>query len=250
VDGGRRSAIVGVWRVQIGTESQQELAERLREIEARLEARFGRPRWESHGPPLDQLIATVLSQHTSDTNTERAFASLCRRFPDWEDVVAAPVADVATAIRSGGLANLKAPRIQRILREVADETGTYALDWLADEPLDVGRAWLLSLPGVGPKTAACVLLFSLGMPAMPVDTHVHRLSRRLGLIPPHLGADMAHAALERQIGPDRDRIYAWHLNLIQHGRTTCHARHPKCGACVLADICPSAMLPNVPPSAR
>jgi endonuclease III len=210
------------------------------EIESRLAEVYGWPQWHSHAPPLDELIATILSQHTSDLNSERALAALRARFATWDDVLAADETDVAEAIQSGGLANIKAPRIQRVLRTISAESGALTLDWLRDWPLDRARAWLMALPGVGPKTAACVLLFSLGLPAMPVDTHVHRVGRRLGLIPADVNADVAHATFDRLIGPDRDVVYALHLNFIRHGRTTCKARGPACGRCTLSDLCPSA----------
>ncbi len=217
-----------------------EQTEHLRQIDTRLARLYGRPAWKSHGPPLDELIATILSQHTSDINTARAFAALRNRYPNWQAVIDAQPADVAGAIRSGGLSSVKAPRIQRVLRAVVAETGEASLDWLGNLTLDEARTWLRALPGVGPKTAACVLLFSLGLPAMPVDTHVHRVSRRLGLIPTRMSADAAHEALDRLIGGDRDAVYAWHLNVIRHGRETCKARAPSCTRCVLADVCPSA----------
>jgi endonuclease-3 len=217
---------------------------KIQAIERGLAALYGRPSWMSHGPPLDELIATVLSQHTSDSNSERAFASLRARFPTWSAVAEAPVAAVADAIRCGGLANVKAPRIQRILAAIARDEGVHSLDHLRALPMEVARDWLLALPGVGPKTAACVLLFSLGLPAMPVDTHVHRLSRRLGLVGPDVTAEAAHPLLEALIGPDRDVVYALHLNLIQHARRVCTARSPTCARCALADICPSAVLPT------
>lgn len=209
-------------------------------VETRLAARYGRPHWKSHAPPLDELVATILSQHTSDVNSGRAFAELQARFPTWEEAAAADEAAIAQAIQSGGLAKLKAPRIQRMLRAIEAQTGAYSLDWLRGLPAAEARAWLLALPGVGPKTAACVLLFSLGLPSMPVDTHVFRVGRRLGLIPAGLGADAAHAWFDGLIGPNRDAIYALHLNLIRHGRTICKARAPACGQCVLSDRCPSA----------
>jgi endonuclease-3 len=196
--------------------------------------------WRPHAPPLDELVATILSQHTSDVNSGRAFAALRARFPTWADAAAADEADIADAIRSGGLGNLKAPRIQRVLSAIEIETGALSLDWLKDWPLAQARDWLLGLPGVGPKTAACVLLFSLGQPTMPVDTHVFRVGSRLGLIPGSADANHAHAWLDRLIGPNRDTIYALHLNLIRHGRTVCKARLPECGRCVLNDVCPSA----------
>ena len=212
---------------------------KLLDIDKRLAEEYGRPRWRSHGPPLEVLIGTVLSQHTSDVNTARAFASLRKTFPKWQDVISSPTFEVANAIRSGGLANIKAPRIQNILRAIEDETGILSLDWLRHQTLDRSRMWLEALPGVGPKTASCVLLFSLGFPAMPVDTHVHRVSRRLGLIAPVTSANDAHRTLDRLTSPDRDLIYGFHVNLIAHGRAVCKARSPACSACVLNDICPS-----------
>jgi endonuclease III len=227
---------------QAGSDASISQAEagRLRDIASRLEDVYGARVWHAHAPPLDELIATVLSQHTSDINTARAFSSLRQAFPTWDRVLNARPDDLASAIRSGGLAQVKAPRIQAILREIEAESGTLSLDWLARLPTGDARAWLTSLPGVGPKTASCVLLFSLGRPAMPVDTHVYRVSRRLGVIGERVPAANAHEPLERAIGADRDAVYALHLNLIAHGRAVCRARNPACGRCVLADLCPSA----------
>ncbi|HVL63605.1 MAG TPA: endonuclease III [Actinomycetota bacterium] len=187
--------------------------------------------------PLDELIMTVLSQHTSDSNTERAFASLRRRFRTWEEVRAAPVRDVADAIRSGGLAEQKAPRLKAILDEIAAREGKVSLDRLHSLPDDEIETYLVSLPGVGPKTAACVLCFSLGRAAFPVDTHVHRVALRLGWIPPKTSAERAHLVLGQAIPPDAR--YPLHVALIRHGRTTCTARRPYCSDCVLFDWCPS-----------
>jgi len=209
-------------------------------IHRRLIKEYGEPRWHSQGPPLDVLIGTILSQHTSDINTARAFASLRARFPHWRAIVAAPTSDVADAIRTGGLANVKAPRIQQVLRVIAAESGDLSLDAIHDLPPQQADAWLRALPGVGPKTAACVLLFSLGLPTMPVDTHVHRVSRRLGIIDDESSAERAHSAFHEMLGSDRDLTYALHLNLIEHGRRVCTARSPACFSCTLADICPSA----------
>jgi endonuclease-3 len=210
---------------------------RILEIAERLDASYGPRRWHRHGGPLDQLIATVLSQHTSDTNTARSFASLKATFPDWEAVRTAETAAVADAIRSGGLARIKAPRLQAILGSILGERGRLDLEHLRAMPLDAARAWLLALPGVGPKTAACVPLFSLGLPALPVDTHVHRVARRLGLIGPEVDAERAHLILEADLGGDRDRVYAFHLNAIAHGRAVCSARRPACDRCPLTDCC-------------
>jgi endonuclease-3 len=220
--------------------TQFNTARQLHSIEGRLADEYGRPVWHPHAEPLDELIATILSQHTSDLNTDRAFASLRRTFPDWHEVAEAPSARVADAIRGGGLANVKAPRIQSVLRHIADEFGTYSLAPLSTLPLDEARAWLLRLPGVGQKTAACVLLFSLGLPTMPVDTHVHRLSRRLGLVARDTGPDATRRQLESLIGPDRAATYAIHLNFIKHGRAICKARGPRCEACVLSNLCRNA----------
>ncbi|CAA9557981.1 MAG: Endonuclease III [uncultured Thermomicrobiales bacterium] len=206
-------------------------------VAATLDAAYGPRRWHAHGDPLDELVATVLSQHTSDTNTARAFASLKAAFPDYEAVRAAPTAAVAAAIRTGGLAQVKAPRIQRILDAIAAEHGALSLALLRGMGLDAARAWLLGLPGVGPKTAACVLLFALGLPALPVDTHVHRVARRLGAIGPQVSAERAHAVLEADLGDDRDRVYAFHLNAIAHGRAVCTARRPSCDRCPLTGCC-------------
>lgn len=200
-----------------------------------LNAAFGQPIWRSHGPPLDELVATILSQATADINTERAYAELTARFPDWASVMDAPPEAVKAAIRSAGLANMKGPRIQAALRHIQRERGELSLDFLADLPLDEALAWLTHIDGVGPKTAAIVLLFSLGRPALPVDTHVHRVGLRLGLIPPRMSAEKAHAHLAA-LGPP-DTYYAMHINLIRHGREICVARAPRCHICPLQDWC-------------
>ncbi len=196
---------------------------------------YGRPVWRSHAPPLDELVGTILSQATADINTERAYAALTERFPDWESVMNAPPAEVIAAIRPAGLANTKGPRIQAALRHILRERGELSLDFLADMPLDEAIAWLTSIDGVGPKTAAIVLLFSLGRPVFPVDTHVHRVSGRLGLIPPRMNAEQAHDFLA-ELGPP-DTYYPMHLNLINHGRAICKARVPQCHICPLQDWC-------------
>ncbi|HET7094970.1 MAG TPA: hypothetical protein VFI22_15870, partial [Thermomicrobiales bacterium] len=169
--------------------------DRLRLVAQRLQCAYRTPPWRSHGDPLSELVSTVLSQHTSDINTDRAFASLRARLPAWDDVVSAPTAAVAAAIRSGGLANVKAPRIQAILRRVREELGAYDLGRLAEMDVAGGRNWLTSVPGVGPKTASCVLLFSLGKAALPVDTHVHRVTRRLGVVPAELSPEAVQVAI-------------------------------------------------------
>lgn len=200
---------------------------------------------ETYGPfvltpnedPLGELISTILSQHTSDINTARAYGSLLATFPTWDDVVHAPTDRVIEAIRTGGLANSKAPRIQAVLREIDEREGDYRLPDLRAMPLAEAKAWLTSLPGVGPKTAACVLLFALGMPAMPVDTHVHRLALRIGLAPARMSAERTEDVLEELLGDNAERIYACHRGLIAHGRAICIARNPRCSACLLRKSC-------------
>jgi endonuclease-3 len=218
-------------------ESAAERAVRAHEIAALLHQSYGPRPWRRHLPPVDELVATILSQHTSDINTDRAFASLKARFPTWPEVIAAPTGEVVEAIRSGGLANQKGPRIQQVLASILAEYGTFDLDSLADLPVREARARLTAINGVGPKTASCVLLFSLGMPALPVDTHVHRVTRRLGLIDDKLSADRAHEELESLLQGDRDQTYAFHMHLIGHGRTVCTARRPYCDRCALASRC-------------
>lgn len=180
---------------------------------------------------------TILSQNTSDVNRDRAWARLRARYPTWEAVLRAPTARLAAAIATGGLANVKAPRIRAILREVARREGRLSLARLRRMGDGEVRGYLVSLPGIGPKTAACVLAFSLGRAALPVDTHVLRVARRLGLVDARASPERTQASLEALV-PARARVEA-HLNLIAHGRTTCRARRPACERCVLLDLCPS-----------
>lgn len=196
---------------------------------------YGTPRNDPDGDPLDGLVGTILSQHTSDTNSHRAHAQLRAAYPSWAAVLAAPDEELAEVIRSGGLAGLKARRIKAVLARVLAERGSFTLDFLADLPLDEALAWLWALPGVGPKTAACTLLFHLGRPALPVDTHVHRVARRLGLIGPRVSAEAAHEVLSAKLAPDQ--IYPFHVNVITHGRRVCRAPLPRCGLCALTEQC-------------
>jgi endonuclease-3 len=206
-------------------------------VAQRLRAHYGEPEQRPLQDPLSELIQTVLSQNTADVNSDRAFASLVERFGgDWEAVRAAPTSVVADAIRIGGLAEIKAARIKAILDAIAERCGELDLTFLRDVPLNEGRGFLRSLGGVGPKTAACVLLFSCGKPAMPVDTHVHRVSLRLGLVPAKATAEQAHALLEEATDPDQ--VYAVHMLLIRHGREICKAQRPRCPACPVLDLCP------------
>jgi endonuclease-3 len=211
---------------------------RVRTIVDRLRKRFGELEPPRRADPLEELILTVLSQHTSDINAERAFVLLRAAFPTWDEVVDAPTPSVADAIRSGGLANTKAPRIQAILREVHEREGRYDLSWLRDASDADARFYLTSLPGVGPKTAAVVLSFALGRDAIPVDTHVHRVSMRLGLVPPKVSAERADRLLHDLV-PDGLRTQL-HVALIRLGREICKAPVPRCRQCPLKDLCPTA----------
>ena len=187
---------------------------------------------------LDELLFTVLTQHTSDSNAEVAYRAMRERYPTWGEVLEADTDLLADTIRHGGLANQKAPRLQAILAEILRRRGDFTIDFLADLTLDDARKWLTTLPGVGPKTAAVTLSFSLGMPAMPVDTHIYRVGRRLGLISLTTSVDAAHVIMESQVPVER--VYAYHVQLIAHGRRTCKAQRPLCDDCPLADLCPSA----------
>jgi endonuclease-3 len=212
---------------------------RVRTIHARLARRFGELAPPRNVDPLDELILTVLSQHTSDINAGRAFADLRAAYPNgWAQVVRAPAERVADAIRSGGLANTKAPRIQEILREVRRREGTFDLSSLTEMTDREARDYLTSLPGIGPKTAAVVLSFALGRDALPVDTHVHRVARRLGLIPPGTSAERADRLLHALV-PDGMRT-SLHVALIRLGREICKAPLPRCPVCPLKDLCPTA----------
>jgi len=184
---------------------------------------------------LSQLIVTILSQNTTDVNTDRAYANLRARFPTWETLRDATPRAVVRAIRSAGLANTKAPRIQAILRQLTRERGALSLDFLRRMPVEQAKAYLLRLKGVGPKTASIVLLFTFGKPAFPVDTHIFRVTKRLGWIPERASREQAHTILEEMI--PAELYYPLHLNLIQHGRTICKARRPRCEVCPLTDVC-------------
>lgn len=208
--------------------------DKLTQVHQLLIKTYGRPRRRSTHP-IDELVRTILSQNTNDALRDRAYDSLRQRWPTWEQVRDAPVRQIASAIRPAGLAQQKSRHIKAALQHITAERGELELDFLASLPVDEARAWLMAMPGVGPKTAAIVLLFALKRPAFPVDTHVQRVSARLGLIPPKTSAEKAHALLEALVPPGW--YYAFHLNLIQHGRQTCSARKPKCGACPLQAHC-------------
>lgn len=196
---------------------------------------YGYPEWRNPLPPLDELVSTILSQNTNDTNRDRAYTSLREHFPSWEAVRDAPPGEVIDAIRPAGLANQKGPRIQAVLREITEETGDLNLDFLSEMSVSKAREWLIKFKGVGPKTAAIVLLFSLDKPAFPVDTHIYRVTGRIGLRPEKTTLEQAHQHLERLFPPAT--YYAVHLNIIRLGREICQARQPKCPQCPLNSLC-------------
>ena len=196
---------------------------------------YGTPAWRPHMDPVSELVSTILSQNTNDVNRDVAFGRLRERLPTWEAVRDADVQLVVDAIRPAGLANLKGPRIQEALRFITRERGELSLDFLREWPVDRAKDWLVSIKGVGPKTAAIVLHFSLGRPAFPVDTHVHRVTKRLGLIGPRVSREKAHDELEHLVDPED--YFAFHLNVIRHGRQVCASRKPRCQECFLVDLC-------------
>lgn len=208
---------------------------KVRTVYERLVAAYGPRTLRPKRDPLDELILTILSQNTSDRNSGRAYHLLRAKYPTWEDVLDAPLHELYDVIRPAGLGNIKAPRIQQTLRTIIERRGELQLDFLNDMSLEEGKRWLTSLDGIGPKTAACVLLFALGKPALPVDTHVHRVAQRLGLISAKVSADQAHTLLESALPPAA--IYPFHVDMIQHGRLVCHAQRPKCASCPLNDLC-------------
>lgn len=203
-----------------------------------LEAEYGRPENQFRFSPMDELVACILSQHTSDANSLPAFARLKAAFPLWEEMAAASEAQIAVPIQAAGLANQKAKSIRSTLQEVFRRTGGYSIDLLAEMPLDEARAWLGSLPGVGPKTAAIVLCFAFGKEIVPVDTHVFRVGWRYGLFPFSLGADRAHDVLLAAVPPGS--AYAFHMLLIRLGREICQARKPLCAICPASSTCATA----------
>ena len=198
---------------------------------------YGPAEWEPRYNPAEELVYTILSQHTSDINSERAFLNLMSVFKTLDAIADAPVEDIERAIRSGGLSKQKSARIKEVLNIVRADVGSFDLSFLGEMPMDEAKSWLKSLPGVGPKTAAIILCFSLGMPAMPVDTHIYRVSQRLRLIGPKVSADKAHDILEPMVS--QEDVFAFHVYLIQHGRQVCKAQRPRCDECALAWGCPS-----------
>ncbi len=206
-----------------------------RTVHRRLIGHYGAPQWRHPLPPLDELVSTILSQNTNDLNRDRAFEALRGQFPTWEAVRDADPDDVVASIRPAGLANQKGPRIQAVLKAITAERGNLDLEFLRRLPPAEARAWLLRFKGVGPKTAAIVLLFSLDRPALPVDTHIYRVSGRLGLRPERMTAEAAHDHLAGLFTPEA--YSSAHLNLIRLGREICHPRNPECERCPLRDLC-------------
>lgn len=200
-----------------------------------LRENYGYPDWRPHLPPVDELVSTILSQSTTDGNRDRGFYALKARYADWEAVRDADLAELEDVIRPAGLAGQKAPRIQNALRYVSETVGSLTLDFLADMPIEEAKAWLTTIDGIGPKTAAIILLFCFNRPAFPVDTHVHRVTQRLGIVGAKMNADKAHILIEALAEPED--YYADHLNFIRHGREICQARSPKCGVCFLREQC-------------
>ena len=211
------------------------LSKRALKIHETLLKVYGNPTWRNPLPPVDELVSTILSQNTNDANRDRAFHALRAKFAAWESVRDANAGDVVAAIRPAGLANQKGPRIQRVLRQITEERGGLDLSFLKDLPLEEARGWLMKFNGVGPKTAAIVLCFSLGRPAFPVDTHIYRVTGRIGLRPEKMSVEQAHPHLEALLPPET--YYAAHLNLIRLGREVCHARKPDCPNCPIRKLC-------------
>lgn len=209
--------------------------EKYARIAAVLKDMYGYPMWRQFLPPVDELVSTILSQSTTDTNRDIAFDALKARYPRWEAVRDAPTEEIVETIRPAGLANQKAPRIQAALHTISDGGGRISLDFLADMDTESAKQWLTAIHGIGPKTAAIILLFAFNKPALPVDTHIHRVTRRLGLIGPKTNAERAHLELEAIISPGD--YFPAHLNIIRHGRTICQARRPRCEVCPLTDYC-------------
>ena len=209
--------------------------EKIEWVQPALAQYYGELFWKQNLDPLSELVLTILSQHTNDNNRDRAFATMKSRYPTWEEVVEVPPEELADSIRVGGLGNIKAPRIQTVLRQIWQERGSWDLSFLTTMPVEEAKAWLSKFNGVGPKTAACVLMFGCGTPVFPVDTHIYRVSQRIGLIDARTNAEKAHAVLEGMVVPEKR--YTFHINLIQHGRKICKAQRPLCELCPVREWC-------------
>jgi endonuclease-3 len=211
----------------------------IEEVIELLEQEYSPRKWQSDRDPIDVLIGTILSQNTSDANSGRAFASLKASFDSWEAVASASAEHIARVIQSGGLSQIKAVRIKQVLEQIKKEQGRISLDSLKAMDMAEAEDYLMRLPGVGHKTASCVLLFSLGKPSLPVDTHVFRVAKRLVLIDSRASVEKAHSLLQEQI--PHSKVYQFHIHMIEHGRQICHARQPRCNRCILRSICPSSL---------
>ena len=232
---GTRRATIPSAPVAAVTDWQRPTARRVRALRTRLREMYGVPVMAPHGDAVGELVLTVLSQSTNDRNRDVAFLRLRDRFPAWEAVRDAPVEEIEAAIRPGGISKVKSVRIQAILQAIGDPLD---LSWMRDAPVPESQEYLVALPGVGRKTAACVLLFAYGLRDVPVDTHVGRVATRLALLRPGAGSDEQHDALLR-LTP-RGAELEFHVNMLRHGRRTCHAQRPACGDCALRRMCPSA----------
>jgi len=218
--------------------SPSELAEKrrsVRHISQNLEATYGIPINDSPYDPLSELVLTILSQATTDINSQRAFESLRRRFPDWESARRARPSSIAAAIKSGGLANAKSVAIKKALNEIKTRRGELDLSFLQTAPIEDGRVFLTSLAGIGPKTAACVLLFACNREVFPMDTHILRITKRVGLVPQKFNDEQSHGLMEKLVPPNKH--YSLHVNLIKHGRRICRPQNPKCDRCSLIEHC-------------
>ncbi len=211
----------------------------IEEVTKLLEQEYGPRKWQPDRDPIDVLIGTILSQNTSDTNSGRAFASLKASFDSWEAVASAPAEHIARVIKSGGLFQIKAGRIKQVLGQIEKEQGRITLDFLKSKTMTEAEDYLMRLPGVGHKTASCVLLFSLGKPSLPVDTHIFRVAKRLGLIGLKVTIEKAPRLLQAQVPPSK--VYQFHVHMIEHGRRICRARQPRCNRCILRCTCPSSL---------
>ncbi len=214
--------------------TQKDIA-KARKIYQILESIYSTPEWREPPSAVDELVSTILSQNTNDTNRDRAYNSLRAKFSTWESVMDAPVEEVIEAVRIAGLANQKGPRIQSVLRQISTERGNLSLDFLRNMEKDKALDWLKQHKGVGPKTAAIVLQFALGIPAFPVDTHIYRVSGRTGIRPKQLNVERAHSWMEQLFDPEQ--YGPGHLNIIKFGREICHARKPECPICPINNLC-------------
>lgn len=212
------------------------LSQKALRVTIRLTERYGVANW-SEKDPLSMLVDIILSHRTRDEQTAAAYDALKSRFGSWEAVRDAPTSQVQETIENVNWPEVKAPRLQAIMRRITEERGELNLDFLRDMPVDEGTAWLSRLEGVGPKTAACVLLFSCRLPTLPVDTHVHRIAIRLGLIGKRVSADSAHALLQALLPQEAQTIYNFHKGLLRHGQRVCVYDQPRCSRCVITDLC-------------